>query len=156
MICVDISNVWGQIALPDLLAIESEVADAHEMLMAGTGEGSEYRGWLDLPRQEETPEVSRILKAARQIREESDVCVVIGIGGSYLGSRAAMELLQGPNRNLGKGKGDPQIFFAGNNLSTRHWNELMRLLNRPLHSGVCAGCWSGSMAQMRPTAGSMR
>ena len=128
MISVDMSNVWGQIALPDLLAIESEVADAHDMLMSGTGEGCEYRGWLELPRREATPELSRILKAAEQIRSDSDICVVVGTGGSYLGSRAAMELLQGPNRNIGKGRGDPQIFFAGNTLSTRHWNELMRLL----------------------------
>ena len=128
MISVDISNVWGQIALPDLLAIESEVAEAHEKLTEGTGEGSEYRGWLDLPRREATPEIFRILLAAEKIRSDSDVCVVVGIGGSYLGPRAAMELLQGPNRNIGKGKGDPQIFFAGNNLSTRHWNELMGLL----------------------------
>jgi glucose-6-phosphate isomerase len=54
--------------------------------------------------------------------------VVVGIGGSYLGSRAAIELLQGPNHNIGKGKGNPQIFFAGNSLSTRQWNELTRLL----------------------------
>ena len=128
MISVDISNVWGQIALPDLLATESEVADAHEMLMSGTGEGAEFRGWLDLPRGEATPEIFRILLAAEKIRADSDVCVVVGIGGSYLGSRAAMELLQGSNRNMGKGKGDPQIFFVGNNLSTRYWNELMGLL----------------------------
>ncbi len=128
LISVDISNVWGQIALPELLAIESEVADAHEKLMEGTGEGSDFRGWLDLPRREATSEIFQILLAAEQIRADSDVCVVIGIGGSYLGPRAAMELLQGPNRNIGKGKGDPQIFFAGNNLSTRHWNELMTLL----------------------------
>ena len=128
MISVDISNVWGQITLPDLLAIESEVADAHEKLMEGTGEGCEYRGWLELPGREATPEIFRILLAAEQIRADSDVCVVVGIGGSYLGPRAAMELLQGPNRNIGKGKGDPQIFFAGNSLSTRHWNELMGLL----------------------------
>ena len=128
VISVDISNVWGQIALPDLLAIESEVAEAHEKLTEGTGEGSEYRGWLELPRREATPEIFRILLAAEKIRSDSEVCVVVGIGGSYLGSRAAMELLQGPNRNIGKGKGDPQIFFAGNTLSTRHWNELMGLL----------------------------
>lgn len=128
LICVDMSNVWGQITLPNLLAVESEVADAHETLMAGTGEGSEYRGWLDLPRREATPEIFRILLAAEKIRSDSDVCVVVGIGGSCLGARAAIELLQGPNRNIGKGRGDPQIFFAGNSLSTRHWNELMGLL----------------------------
>ena len=128
MIEVDISNVWGQIALPDLLAMEAEAAAAFEKLIEGGGEGSELREWLDLPMREPSLEVQRVLDAAKKIREDSQVCVVVGIGGSYLGPRAVIELLQGPNHNIGKGKGDPQIFFAGNNLSTRHWNELMRLL----------------------------
>ena len=129
MISVDISNVWGQIALPDLLAIETEVAAAHEKLVEGTGEGAEYRGWMDLPVRGSEAEQERIRKAAEKIREDSDICVVVGIGGSYLGARAAIELLQGSDRNIGKGKGDPQIFFAGNQLSTRRWNELMGLLD---------------------------
>lgn len=70
----------------------------------------------------------RIQEAADRIRANSDVFIVIGIGGSYLGPRAAIELLQGCNHNLGKGKGNPQVFFAGNGLSTRYWNELCRLL----------------------------
>ena len=128
MINVDISNIWGQISLGDLLSMEQEVSDAHATLMERTGAGSEYLDWLDLPVREPTEEITRILKAANRIRSDSEVCVVIGIGGSYLGPRAAIELLQGPNRNIGKGTGDPQIFYAGNNLSTRHWNELMGLL----------------------------
>ena len=128
MIGVDISNVWGHLTLPDLLGLEKETAAAHEALAEGTGAGSEYLGWLNLPVREPTDEINRILKAAEKIRTDSDVCVVVGIGGSYLGPRAAIELLQGPNRNIGKGKGDPQVFFAGNSLSTRHWNELMGLL----------------------------
>ena len=128
MIEVDISNIWGQITLSDLLEMEKEVFAAHMALSEGSGAGKEYLGWLDLPTREETPEQKRIQAAAEKIRWDSQVCVVIGIGGSYLGPRAAIELLQGPNRNLGKGKGDPQIFFAGNSLSTRHWNELMGLL----------------------------
>ena len=128
MISVDISNIWGQVALPDLLAIESEVAAAHETLTEGTGAGSQCRGWPEIPSREPNPETFRILLAAERIRNDSDVCVVLGCGGSSLGSRAAMELLQGPERNMGRGKGDPQIFFAGNDLSTRHWNELLRLL----------------------------
>ena len=128
MIKVDISNVWGQVSLPDLLAMEKEVFEAHKTLTEKTGEGNDFLGWLDLPVTEPTEEMKRIMAAAKQIRSDSDVCVVVGIGGSYLGPRAAIELLQGPNHNLGKGKGDPQIFFAGNGLSTRHWNELMRLL----------------------------
>ena len=128
MIKVDISNVWGQVSLPDLLALEKEVFDAHMTLSERNGPGNDFLGWLDLPVREATEEIKRIQKAAEKIRNDSEVCVVVGIGGSYLGPRAAIELLQGPNHNIGKGKGDPQIFFAGNGLSTRHWNELMRLL----------------------------
>ena len=128
MINVDISNVWGSLSLPDLLEIEQEVACAHQTLTEGTGAGADFRGWMELPAREETEELDRIRKAAEKIRSDSDVCVVIGIGGSYLGPRAAMELLQGRDRNLGKGRGDPQIFFAGNSLSTRAWNALTALL----------------------------
>ncbi len=128
MIKVDISNVWGRLSLPDLLAVESEVAAAHKTLTDGTGEGNDFLGWVNLPTAEETAEMRRIRAAAQRIREDSDVFVVIGIGGSYLGPRAAIELMQGCNHNIGKGKGDPQIYFAGNTLSTRAFNELQRLL----------------------------
>ena len=129
MIQMDISNIWGRIDLPDLLTIEKEAFEAHEMLANGTGKGAEFRGWFHLPSKTSPEDLERIQSAAEQIRSDSDVCVVVGIGGSYLGPRAAMELLQGVNRNFGKGKGDPQIFFAGNTLSTRAWNELTQLLS---------------------------
>ena len=128
MIKVDISNVWGQLSLPDLLATEKEVFAAHQMLAEGSGAGSDFLGWLELPVEQETEEIRRIRAAAERIRETSDVFVVIGIGGSYLGPRAAIELMQGTNHNMGKGKGNPQIYYAGNGLSTRAWNELQRLL----------------------------
>ena len=126
MIRVDISNIWGDLSLPDLLSCEQEVFDAHKLLMEGKGPGCSYLGWLNLPTFEETEEMRRIQAAARKIRSDSDVFVVVGIGGSYLGPRAAIELVKGPNHNLRPG--DPQIFFAGNNLSTRAWNELCMLL----------------------------
>ena len=128
MIKVDISNVWGQVSLPDLLAMEQEVFAAHETLVDGSGEGNDFLGWLNLPTAHPTEEMHRISAAAERIRQSSDVFVVVGIGGSYLGPRAAIELLQGANHNIGKGKGNPQIFYAGNTLSTRAWNELERLL----------------------------
>ena len=128
MIHVDISNIWGELSLPQLLSIEAELSAAHMTVTEGSGAGSEFLGWLELPDRAPTAEHMRILAAAHQIRQTSEVLVVIGIGGSYLGSRAAIELLQGANRNLCRSKGDPQIFFAGNNLSTRAWNELLRLL----------------------------
>ena len=128
MIKVDISNIWGHLSLRDLLSAEAEIFAAHMSVSERSGAGNEYLGWLDLPDRAPTAEHMRILAAAHQIRETSDVLVVIGIGGSYLGPRAAIELLQGPNRNLGRSKGDPMILYAGNNLSTRSWNELTKLL----------------------------
>ena len=128
MIKVDISNVWGELSLSDLLAAEKEVFDAHMTLSEGNGKGSDFLGWLNLPVEQETEEISRIRAAAQKIRSDSDVFVVIGIGGSYLGPRAAIELMQGCNHNIGKGKGNPQIYYAGNTLSTRAWTELTRLL----------------------------
>ena len=127
MINVDISNVWGDISLPDLLSIEQEIGAAHMMLTEGTGAGAEYRGWLKLPAETSAHDIRRIQEAAWTIRDQSEVCVVVGIGGSYLGPRAAIELLQGPNRNLRRTKGDPVILYAGNNLSTRAFQELTRL-----------------------------
>ena len=128
MIKVDISNVWGQVSLPELLAMEKEVFAAHQTLVDGSGEGNDFLGWLNLPTAQPTSEMQRISAAAERIRKSSDVFVVVGIGGSYLGPRAAIELVQGCNHNIGKGKGDPQIFYAGNGLSTRAWHELQRLL----------------------------
>ena len=112
----------------ELTAIAPQVQAAHELLENRNGLGNDFLGWLDLPVTEETDEIRRIRAAADHIRETSDVFVVIGIGGSYLGPRAAIELMQGANRNIGKGKGNPQIYYAGNTLSTRAWNELCHLL----------------------------
>ncbi len=111
--------------MPELLGIEAETSAAHMTLTDGSGEGNDFLGWLQLPTYEQTEEMRRIDDAAKRIREQSEAFVVVGIGGSYLGPRAAIELLYGPNYNLSRGtKGNPQIFFAGNTLSTRAWNEL--------------------------------
>ena len=85
MINLDLSNVWGELSLPDLLAAEQEVSSAHQTLASGKGEGGDFTGWLDLPTVDETEEVQRIRTAAQRIRESSDVLVVVGIGGSYRG-----------------------------------------------------------------------
>ena len=126
MLNIDISNIWGNYTLNDLLGLEKEVFAAHRTLIEGKGAGSDFLGWLNLPVFESTNEMVRIQNAARRIRDNSDVFVVVGIGGSYLGPRAAIELVKGQNHNL-RGR-DPQIFFAGNSLSTRAWQELCALL----------------------------
>lgn len=143
MIHVDISNVWGELSLSDLLSIEAEISAAHMKLTDRSGAGSEFLGWLDLPDRAPTAEHMRILAAAHHIRQNSDVLVVVGIGGSYLGPRAGIELLQGANRNLRRSKGDPMILYAGNSLSTRAFSELTKLLEGKDFS-VCVISKSGT------------
>lgn len=122
MIEVDISNIWGQVTLPDLLSMEAEVAAAYEALPESDGE--QVPVWMAVSSQER----SRIRAAAEKIRSDSEICVVVGTGGACQGARAAMEALQGPERNESRGKGDPQIFFWGNSLSTRQANSLLARL----------------------------
>ena len=110
----------------EVAALRPEVEKAHEMLHTGTGKGSDFIGWLNLPTDYDKEEFARIKKAAEKIRSDSDVLIVIGIGGSYLGARAAIEFLTSPNYNLTV-KNGPQIFFAGNNISSDALNELLAL-----------------------------
>ena len=86
---------------------------AHETLSSGTGLGADFTGWLQLPQRIKETELDRIVEAAEKIRARSKALVVIGIGGSYLGARGAIELLKPI-----PGPGDPRVFFMGNMLST--------------------------------------
>lgn len=129
MIKVDISNVWGSVEFGELMQIEREVAAAHAALTDGSGAGFDYLGWMAPPDPNANPEIDQILSAAERIRQDSDVLVVVGTGGTYLGARACIEFLQGENRNLGRKKGDPQILYTGSSLSTRQWNELRQMLD---------------------------
>ena len=128
MIQVDISNIWSQVSLPQLLSVEPELASAHRAVVEGNGPGREYLGWTALPDKFPTAEHVRILAAAEHIRQSCEVLVVIGAGGAEAAPKAVIELLQGPDRNIGKGKGDPVVLFVGSSLSTKAWNELTRLL----------------------------
>ncbi len=91
-----------------------------------TGAGSDFLGWMDLPVSYDKEEFSRILTAAKKIKEQCDVFVVIGIGGSYLGARAAIEFIKSPLYNDMK-KDTPDIYFAGNNISTTALTELLSI-----------------------------
>ena len=97
---------------------------AHEKLQSGSGAGGEFTGWVHLPRDYDREEFARIQAAAERIKRQSQVLVVVGIGGSYLGARAVIELLSSPNYNL-KVKDTPDIYFAGNGLSTDALLELI-------------------------------
>lgn len=103
---------------------------AHEQLHKGTGAGSDYRGWIDLPTEYDKEEFARIQKAAAKIQNDSEVLIVVGIGGSYLGARAAIEALSHSFYNaLSKDKRKtPEIYFAGNNISSTYVNHLLDLI----------------------------
>lgn len=106
------------------------VQEAHNMLHEKTGAGSDYLGWVDLPENYDKEEYSRIKQAAEKIRKDSDVLLVIGIGGSYLGARAAIEMLNHSFFNL-LSKSDrnaPQIIFVGHHLSSTYMSELFDLI----------------------------
>jgi len=103
---------------------------AAKVLQGKGGAGNDFLGWLDLPVAYDKEEFGRIRKAAAKIREDSDVLVVVGIGGSYLGARAAIELLSHPFAGAldAAKRGGPQIVFAGNQLSSAYLNGLKDLL----------------------------
>jgi len=103
---------------------------AHEQLHNGTGVGSDALGWIDLPTQYDKEEFARIQKAAKKIQSDSEVLIVIGIGGSYLGARAAIEALSHSFYNmLPKDKRKtPEIYFAGNNISSTYITHLLDLV----------------------------
>ena len=96
----------------DLAGLQAQVTAAHEMLHAGTGLGNDFLGWVDLPVNYDKEELERIKTAAKRICSDTDVLIVIGIGGSYLGARAAIEILRSPYYNSLK-KDTPDIYFAG-------------------------------------------
>lgn len=106
--------------------IESQVNAAHNLLHSGKGLGNDYIGWLDLPINYDKEEFDRIKKAAQKINSNTDIFIVIGIGGSYLGARAAIEFLKSQNYNALK-KDTPDIYFTGNSISSDSLSNLLSI-----------------------------
>lgn len=103
--------------LVDFSLWQERVNEAHKKVLEKTGEGNDFLGWVDWPVTYDKEEFERIKKAAEKIRNDSDILVVIGIGGSYLGARAVIEALKGDNK--------VEILFTGNDLSSRHIKEVL-------------------------------
>lgn len=110
----------------ELDAIAPLVSAAHKTLESRSGLGNDFLGWVNLPEDYDKDEFERIKKAAQRIQEKADVLIVIGIGGSYLGARAAIELLKSPFYNNLK-KDTPDIYFVGNNISPTYLNEILSI-----------------------------
>lgn len=103
------------------------VAQAKDKLVAKTGAGNDFLGWIDLPVDYDKEEFARIQKAAEQIREDSEVLLVIGIGGSYLGARAAIEFLGHSFANVVSKdvRKSPEVYYVGNSISSKYIKDLM-------------------------------
>lgn len=110
----------------ELEGIQAQIEAAHHTLNNKTGLGCDFLGWVNLPTDYDKEEFARIKAAAKRIKDMADILIVIGIGGSYLGARAAIELLQSPFYNNLK-KDTPDIYFVGNNISPTYLNEILSI-----------------------------
>ena len=104
--------------------------DARELLLSRTGAGNDFLGWIDLPEEYDKEEFARIKKAAQKIQNDSEVLLVIGIGGSYLGARAAIEFLRHSFYNIVDKsiRKTPEIYFVGNSISSTYIRHLMDVI----------------------------
>ena len=128
MIKVDISQVQNFVSAKDIKSLEPEVKEAILKLEKGTGAGNDFIGWTDLASKTENSLLDAIEETARVLRENCEVVVVAGIGGSYLGSRAVIEALGNSLSQLIQDKKNPQILFAGHNISEDYLFELTEYL----------------------------
>lgn len=126
----DYSAIGKFVQEHELSNLQQQVSTANDMLRNGTGAGSDYLGWITLPKDYDKEEFSRIKEAAKKIQNDSEVLVVLGIGGSYLGTKAALDFLNHTFYNLlGNDKRKtPQIFFAGNSISSTYLNDLVEII----------------------------
>ncbi|RAV21454.1 glucose-6-phosphate isomerase [Paenibacillus contaminans] len=125
-ISFDYSHALSFIGQHEVDYLSEYVNAAHRMLHEKDGPGSDYMGWVDLPLQYDQEEFARIKQAAERIRAHSDALVVIGIGGSYLGARSAIEALSHTFHN--QMNGNTQVYFAGQNISSTYLTHLLELL----------------------------
>ena len=127
MLTLNLTNADSFLPQDYLTSRKPRLEQAAEMLATHSGPGGDFTGWVTLPRDHDKEEFARIQAAARKIQKQSQVLVVIGIGGSYLGARAVIELLRSPHYNLKK-KDTPDVFFTGNGLSTDALLETISLI----------------------------
>ena len=126
----DYSKACGFVQEHEMEYMSELAAQAKDKLLARTGAGNDFLGWIDLPVDYDKEEFDRILKAAEKIKNDSEVLVVIGIGGSYLGARAAIEFLghsfaNEVSREIRKA---PEIYFAGNSISSTYLKDLIDVI----------------------------
>ena len=126
----DHSHASGFIAAHEIESMKFTALNVAERLKSRKGDGNDFLGWIDLPVNYDKEEFARIKAAAKRIQSDSDVLVVIGIGGSYLGARAAIDFLRGGfyNDMPKEARKTPQIYYAGNSMSGTYIEDLIDLI----------------------------
>lgn len=126
----DYSKAAPFIAEHEVENIKKSVLDAKDILVSKSGAGNDFLGWIDLPVDYDKEEFSRIKEAAKKIQSDSEVLLVIGIGGSYLGARAAIEFLRHSFYNIvdKSVRKTPEIYFCGNSISSTYLKDLMDVI----------------------------
>lgn len=130
-IAFDASNVFDKfLEKRELDELQAQVDAADKQLREGTGAGNDFLGWIDLPKNYDRDEFARIKKAAEKIKSDSDVLIVIGIGGSYLGAKAAIDFLTHTfyNELSDEERQTPKVYFAGNQISASYLKELIEVV----------------------------
>ncbi len=127
-ITLKLSGVENFVRNEEYAKIQPAVKMASDLLYSGKGAGNDYIGWVDLPNNYDKDEFERIKKAAKKIQSNSEVLIVIGIGGSYLGGRAALEFVNGVNFNKKAHKGIPEVYFVGNSISSDYLSDIIEIL----------------------------
>lgn len=140
----DYSQICNFVKKEEISALFPEAAKALKSLKDGTSKGNDFLGWLDLPAQITEAELSDIEATAAALRQRTEVVVVIGIGGSYLGARAVIEALAGGFDNFGKA--DMKVIFAGHNIGEDYYHELMTYLEDKKF-GICVISKSGTTTE---------
>ncbi|CDC21182.1 glucose-6-phosphate isomerase [Eubacterium sp. CAG:274] len=123
-----LSGIENFVRNEEYAKIQPAVKMASDLLYSGKGAGNDYIGWVDLPNNYDKDEFERIKKAAKKIQSNSEVLIAIGIGGSYLGGRAALEFVNGVNFNKKVHKGIPEVYFVGNSISSDYLSDIIEIL----------------------------
>lgn len=174
-ITLDYSKAERFVSAEEVKNMKVQVEAAKKVLLDRSGAGNDFLGWIDLPVDYDKEEFARIQKAAEKIRNDSEVLLVIGIGGSYLGARAAIEFLRHSFYNMipKEKRGTPEIYFVGNSISTRYISHLIDVIgdrdfsiNMISKSGtttepaiafrVFKRCWRKNTEKKKPQRESMR
>lgn len=136
MLKINIDNILSFVSCDEVYSLQNQVNEANKMLYTGSGKGSDFLGWLDLPSKTSADEIKRINDCANRLGAQSEIILVIGIGGSYLGARAVIDALSNNFSGLlsKEERKAPYIIYAGENIGEDYHSELIELLDKKDYS----------------------